>query len=501
MPRHVVGLLLVLVAAVVDAAPFSIQVTSSPPGAEVWAAPASEPVIYKKGLTPCTITLEAANAPLTVLVRKVGCFDAYRAVGPDARALEVALAARDDPAAWARVPHLTCLGGGPGDEGVSRWGLACGTASEKELAGLTGFAHALVAWAPDASGALAIGDGWSIWLVTAGLAKRGEMRTCAELWYIPLAGTPRLLWRWISAMSYFGGAFQIDAAFAPNPVWVVHSAPVGNREHLRLHCLTTGKSAPIAEDTDASLSLPHFSPSGRLLACLRQAQSDGVPEGPGDDPPPEQAQIQLMRWDGSERHTLATGADAHTPVAFSPDESQLAYVTAQGAVAVVPVAGGQPRTVLYEPAWSVAAERIWAGSSGLPAGPMWAPDGSRVAVNSGPAPDDGGTMGAGTTVERVLWATVASGERGFLRGCAALGWHAPDCLLVTADGYDAQSGIGYKRLLLVGVDGKAGKVVAEPDATRLRLARGQPRFPPPTLSVADVADRLGPTPAPEGGAR
>ena len=82
MGRTVICIWIALILGCVPVAAFPVRATSSPPGAEVWASPVDQPVIYKKGTTPCRIQLEDSGAPHLILVRKRGFFDVYRYAEP-----------------------------------------------------------------------------------------------------------------------------------------------------------------------------------------------------------------------------------------------------------------------------------------------------------------------------------------------------------------------------------------------------------------------------------
>lgn len=58
------AVLIAIVLPALPAAACNLQVSSSPPGAEVWASPLDQPVIYRKGTTPCAIELADEGAPL-----------------------------------------------------------------------------------------------------------------------------------------------------------------------------------------------------------------------------------------------------------------------------------------------------------------------------------------------------------------------------------------------------------------------------------------------------
>lgn len=268
---------------------YTVEVTSSPAGAEVWASPVDHPVIYKKGVTPCEVALDEAGAPHVIIVRAPGRFDAYREVAA-AASLSVTLAARDDPAAWARLPGVVRLHQSRFDDDD---GPGLGVRTEagddpRPIAGPPPFVEGLDQWAPDASAFTAYGDAWEEQAEELGLVTRGEHRTVADIWWCPLQGEPLMLWRWISEPDRMS-SFIMTGDFAPDPRWLVYSAAVGDREHVRLHCTTDGTSRPIAAEDEATIYGPFFSPSGRLVACIREQE----PEEPVDPRAPEEVLTEV----------------------------------------------------------------------------------------------------------------------------------------------------------------------------------------------------------------
>ena len=261
-----------------------VAISSEPPGAVVLASPLDEPVAYKKGITPCDVTLDDACGPHMLILSKTGYFPCYRTAAPGA--LHVVLPSRDDPASWQALR---------GSSGVP---------SPYELLPVTWTDHEAVAgirtehrtWAPDASGTLVNASPYGEQAVALGLAKPGQEKECSELWWMPWGGAPVLLWRYVTRSPYEGFPYWPDATFSPDPRWLVHSAPVGPRERLELHCLATGRKTTIAGDPDATLCCAVFSPDGRWIACVRgpidsearyqrpPQELDDVPQPPPPDP-------------------------------------------------------------------------------------------------------------------------------------------------------------------------------------------------------------------------
>ena len=441
-----------------------LAVSSTPSGAEVFASPLDEPVVYRKGVTPCAITLSDDRGPHTLLLRKAGYFDCYpTAVGA---ALEVALASRDDPAAWAHVPRL--------DDTTRAWPPTVG--DEPDLP--TRASRPRVDWccfAPDASGVVVRGDAGHERLVALGLAKPGENREASELWWVPLRGEASLLWRTVSAP---GRTLQFfcDADFAPSPNWLVHSAYVNNRERLDLLRLSDRKRITIAADRDESLYWPVFSSDGRRVACVSQSVR-GNREGPMAAHRP--AAIEVMSWDGSARRVVAQDACIYTPPAFSPDGSEVAFVTSSGQIAAVRLDTKQVRTVAHrKPWWPLQA-------------PIWSPDGTKLAYTAfqSAAPDSPEQHDRGYP-RRTLWVTADGAEMGEVRGVELHGWHDNGSLDVYGAGYSVEAGAATRSLLQVDLAGRLMRILRQTE-TLLH----SPEISPDGKSVAAVGWGPGKAPA------
>lgn len=418
----------------VSADTLELPVTSDPPGAEVSASPADHPGLYLKGVTPCTITLQRAGAPHRLVLRAPGYFEAFHTVQGDGP-VHVEMVSRRDPANWRSVPALW----------DTIWWVAQ-DAEPRAIHGLPPLMHRSVAWSPDATGILYSGSTWGSAVEEMGLAKPDDDRNLSDLWYAPLHGPPVRLWRFISeprALRYF----MVNAQFSPDARWVVHSAPVGRREHLELLRLDTGARKTLARDDDATLYRPVFSPDARWIACIREAREQD------DDydmdlrmPPPSNsaAHIQVMRWNGADRRTVVEAVHAwHTP-AFSPDGRELAFITEDAAVAVVPVTGGEARVVLDPPGWTARSA------------PRWSPDGRTIAADFGPfarhAPAD---------LRRVVWARLDGSASGAIPAVSLHAWHDDVSLEVYAEGVLPPANAPYRRLLWVGLDGELKAVLHE----------------------------------------
>lgn len=421
----VMGVLIATLAAVSA----EVRVTSDPPGAEVWVSPADQPGIYKKGITPCSLSLSPSARPYRLLLKLSGYFPVFRTLSEETN-LTIKLASRDDPPNWQAVPLIGDVEGAvpiPGD--------------------IPAYPSSSIKWAADGEGLLVQGVAWSSYVEQIGLARKGENRDLADLWYAPLRGKAMRLWRYLSEPDV-PGRFKIDSASGPDGRWVVHSAPTGDREHLELHCLNTGAHQAIAREIRATLFCPAFSADGRRIACLRisRAQDKATDEAfyVPDDPP---AEIQIMQWNGCDRRTVLKDVYRHLPPAFSPDGARLAYVTTDRRIGVIPVTGGEPRLLIDSPSWRAAGA------------PVWSPDGQTIAADFGYLDRRDDLQGG---VDRVLWARLDGTASGAIPSVTLHGWHDTSTLDVYAAGYCAAAAQPYRRLLRVGLDGSHKTVLYEP---------------------------------------
>lgn len=469
--RYLVGAVLVLLYSMACAAPAAeFVVTTEPPGAAVWVAPPDQPCLYSKGTTPCTLSLPQTAAPYRLILRAPGYFDAHRSLSGPSAALNVTLLSRSEPANWRLVPALWQDGG--------LWSAAW-AAARRRLSGIPEYPNVKASWAPDAQGLLVFGNAWSMYVSALGFGKRDEDREPADLWYAPLQGVPVRLWHCLSGPEG-GPRFEMDARFGPDGRWVVHSAPDGEVEHIELECLTTGQKRAVARDPKATLYCPVLSANGRRLACLRMPTGARADDGP-EDPP---AELLVMQWDGSDRRTLLRAVSAHFEPTFSPDGTKLAYLTPSQAVAVIPVGGGKPRIIIAAGTWRASDS------------PVWSRDGRSLAVDAEHLDDRGD---AERNVQRILWARVDGGASGEMPAVALHGWHDSDSLDVYAPSYCAAAGVRYQRLLWVGLDGVAKRVLYEPqtlfhhaamsaDATQVVALECAPSGPQ-TVVLANVSDK------------
>jgi hypothetical protein len=408
------------------------EVTSTPPGAEVWACPADQPVAYRKGITPCRV--EAGGEVSALILRKPGYFDAYPTVPPEGGPVAVALAAKRDPAVWARMYR-----GAPPDAtwdaiANARWGISGGRAEARELADGPSLDDQVEDWSPDGRALLTQTYVWGFWLKQTGLVpKEGSL---SDLWWVPLQGQPARVWRLRAEKS----GFILSGCFAPGGRWIAHSGPVGDRERLRLWRVDKQTGPEIAAEPGASLYSPHFSPSGNLLVCVRE-----LPGSP-DRRDPNRYDLALMHWNGSGRRALGVDADEDVPPSFSPDEQQLAFASRAGELCLIPVAGGQAHRLGDAPGWKVLDT------------PRWSPDGRRVAVTLGAG--EGG--GPDSDLVRVVWADVQDGATGTIRAARVRDWVDDNHLAVQASTWSAEAGVAYQRILSVDLQGQLDTVLWQP---------------------------------------
>ncbi len=477
------GLLLLLA---VDACAFTVRVTSSPTGSEVWASPVDQPVMYRKGTTPCEIELSGEGAPHAILIRRRGYFDAYHYAEADTSQIDVALPSRDDAGNWLRLPGIhqyldIDVEPAPAMKRYERRSL---------LAGLPVWLEHFCGWAPDASAFAASGSEWGHDLVEAGLAQ-DEEASVSDLWWVPVDGEPVLVHRWLGEDPY--RSFTMNAEFTPDPRWLAHSAAVGEREEIHLWCSATAESRVIASDENETLYCPRPSPDGRLIACVAETliddlRRDLVPHRPVEEPA---ARVEIMHHDGAGRRVLVEGVHEWNDPVFSPDGRRLACAMADGSVTVVSISG-EPRTVIRQEHWRPAAN------------PIWSPDGRRVAILCSCGDDKPGMGGGfgGGDARRTFWARIDGSESGFIRGGRAIQWFDDASLLMVLRGFDAAAGRSYGRVAVVGLDGAVRRVLIEPETIHptehVRVERDSlpcsPEKVPPRLDLG-----LAPT-LPTGGA-
>lgn len=415
---------------------FEVTVTSTPAGAEVHASPADRPVAYKKGLTPCRIALSDDGAPHALLICKSGYFDWYSYANADTRAVRAQLASREDAASWRQLP--VAVGGAviPGSASPLD-GRICPPPA------LPSFVDHVWQWAPDASSLLMRGHAWRDEVVRLVVGEGGEDRTVSDLWWRPLSGQPVRIWRWVSEPGAMR-SYSAQADFAPDPRWFVCTVPVGDREHLELYDTRTEVSRPIADDDKASLDGPVFSPDGKMIACLRHP-------GSADGRDRDETELQVMRWDGSGRRTLANDAyDAIEP-AFSPDARHVAYANRDWQSAVVPVSGGAPRVLVAAPQYGPADIL------------HWSPDGKVVAATFTLRTGyDYGRQDIDLKRCRILWATTDGKTSGHILSAWLVGFCGDRQLAVHTKGYAVRAATVFGRIMMVSLDGEAPKVLREP---------------------------------------
>ncbi len=248
--RHFAVLLSVLtiISTVGGASALEVEVGGDPPGAVVWAAPADHPIIYKKGVTPCKISLDSASAPVVVVVRKPGYLDAFRTVDSDTQALSVNLIPRGDAASWSRVPWVAPQGGRYGDTSAEPWDVGAGETELRKISGLPPFVRTMACWAPGATGLLARGGTWGDWAYKCGVTTTNDERSVADLWYVPISGAPVLVWRWIGEPGGMG-PYTINPDFSPDGRWIAHSPRAARLPRRR----TPPSSIPVSPPADDSL--------------------------------------------------------------------------------------------------------------------------------------------------------------------------------------------------------------------------------------------------------
>ncbi len=419
------------------------EVSSTPAGAEVWACPTDQPVAYLKGVTPCRV--EAAGEVSALVLRLPGYFPAYPEVPRAGGVIAGLLRAKSDPRAWAQVPAVVPEGDGYDEIPEGRWPVTSPEGSPRALTGFPGFLREVAAWAPDGRALLARGDAWGEWISRKGLAP--EDGSLSDLWWVPLSGDPVRIWRWVGDPD-IPYRFWLSGAVAPGNGWVVHEAPVGEQEYLRLWRRATGTSRVIADETGGRLYDPRLSPSGRLVVCILDAGEDEEAE--------ERHDLAVMHWNGSGRRALGVRVDGQIPAAFSPDESLVAYAGEGGELCVAPVAGGKGRVLVASPGWKVRAS------------PQWSPTGRRVAATMVPSDRNRGGPGveepevAGP--RRVVWADLQDGFTGTILAATLEDWADDEHLIARVAGWVTAAGAVYTRLVSVDLQGEVEAVLWEAPA-------------------------------------
>lgn len=442
-------------------AAYKVTVTSEPPGAEVWASPLDQPVIYHKGITPCTIELSDEGAPHVVLIRKRGFFHAYRYCEPDVLEFDATLPPLDDPRSWLHLPGIQQYL----DRDVERPMTMARYDRETLLGGLVKWLDCFCGWAPDASAFAVSGSGWGDALVEAGLTRNLDA-TFSDLWWVAVGGEAVLVHRFMTEDEYVHG-FTIDAEFTADPRWLVHSFPVdARREAIALWCAVTGESRVVASDEAKTLYCPRPSPDGRLIAFVTEELLDretAIRVYRGEVPAPPTL-VEIVHHDGAGRRALVAGVHRWNDPVFSPDGTHLACVMECGSVTVTPISGGKPRTIIRDEQW-------WPSEA-----PIWSPDGTRVAVlsRSGGADSDPGMLmedafpaGHG---RRVFWASLDGSESGFIRTGRPLRWFDEESLVAVINTWDQGAGRTVARLIVIGLDGSLRRVLVEPQVTRPSVA-------------------------------
>lgn len=450
-----------------------LRVTSVPPGAEVFASPYDEPVMYKKGLSPCTIHLEDTRGPHVLLLRRAGHFDCYRQAAGET--LRVVLASRGDPANWARLPHREDLPS-PAE-----------ALPETERAGryMATEAH----WAPDASGAILAGAMETTELLATGNGPAGARARSRELWWAPLGGDARLLSR-LTRMEGAPGYWERPwAVFLADPDWYLHTVPVGGGDRLLLERLSCGRQSILVEAPGQELGPAAASPDGRWVGVLSVPSLPSGEYHEDGDP----AALMVVRWDGAQSRIVATDAGIGTSAGFSPDGRRLAYVDTGGRVCVVAVEGGPSRVAIEADGWAARSA------------PMWSPDGESLAAG---CLDTCGPEGRSAGVDRVIWARLDGSANGWTPGVELRGWHDAESLEVAAPGYAEEPAAEYERVVRLGLDGSDRGTLfgpewlpwapaLSPDGERIAVLAWRPQGPPAVaiIEVASAATRFVEPPA------